>query len=78
MFESATHIVLRHYAHADYCGPMIGSKCCNSFAALYLRETALEAKGIEFGCHQIKRWDGRLNVERIRYDCEALGIRFAD
>lgn len=82
MFASDTHIVLKHRSHAEYTGRSSGSRTCNAYVRLYLRDEmarALAQRGGYGGYHvkPIKEWTGRINPRVVREDCAALGVEFA-
>lgn len=82
LFESETHIILRHYAHASYCGRMYGSKNCEAYAALYLKADFATARPNDriwmLGSGHLKQWAGRLSRARVLDDCKDMGISFND
>lgn len=81
LLESETHIVLKHGAHAEHINRFTGSLNCWSFARLYLKSD-FEATAKEFDYHinlrakYLKEWTGRINLKRVRADCEELGAVF--
>ena len=80
MFENETHIVLRHYSHAEYCGRWVGSKTCESYAKLHTKEEIAQQRlhnghgGIFMPW--VKEWRGRINPKRVLADCKDLGVEF--
>ncbi len=72
LFENDSHIVMRHNGHSSYCGRMLGTKYCGTYASLYHKKT--DQRGIGQGA--LKTWKGRINKRYILQDCMALDVYF--
>lgn len=80
LFENATHVVLKHNAHAEYCDRVVGSKNCPAYAALYAKETLINpnSRAMLYGEGYERRWEGRISKKYILNSCKELGVFFTD
>lgn len=82
LLENDTHVVLKHNAHAEYCGRSSGVSCCQSYAKLYAKAIFDEnfpdyRRSMFYGDNELLMWEGRINKTKVLADCQQqLGVIF--
>lgn len=72
LLENETHIILKHFAHAEYTTRMTGVVNCPAYAKLYPKTAKID----RIDHSQLLVWTGRTSIKRIIADCLAIGVIF--
>lgn len=88
LFESATHIIMKHHSHSEYVDRSSGVACCGTYARLYRKadiKPATYRSGAVGGWGSIMHdtphlleWTGRISLKRVIDDCRAIGVEFEE
>jgi hypothetical protein len=80
LFENDTHIVLKHNAHAEYCGRGSGTQNCEAYASLYCKAafdlTYRHCRVTLYGDGALLRWMGRISKAKVLAECKTIGVTF--